>query len=115
RTPAVHPGAAPVHRVSRYCGARNPSDEGAPMMREAYRSELRHIVDDLVDMADLVGRALEDATRALLEGDLGLAERVIAADPHVDERQVELDAKAVELLARQAPVATDLRLLVAAM
>ncbi|MDN5687755.1 MAG: phosphate signaling complex protein PhoU [Brachybacterium sp.] len=84
-------------------------------MREAYQSDLRHIVDDLVDMADLVGRALEDATRSLLEGDLGLAERVIAADPHIDERQVELDAKAVELLARQAPVATDLRLLVAAM
>ncbi|APX34363.1 phosphate transport system regulatory protein PhoU [Brachybacterium sp. P6-10-X1] len=84
-------------------------------MREAYQSDLRHIVDDLVDMAELVGRALEDATRSLLEGDLGLAERVIAADPHIDERQVELDAKAVELLARQAPVATDLRLLVAAM
>lgn len=84
-------------------------------MREAYQSDLRHIVDDLVDMADLVGRALEDATRSLLEGDLGLAERVIAADPHIDERQVELDAKAVELLARQAPVATDLRLLVAAL
>lgn len=84
-------------------------------MREAYQSDLRHIVDDLVDMADLVGKALEDATRSLLEGDLGLAERVIAADPHIDERQVELDAKAVELLARQAPVATDLRLLVAAM
>ncbi|GAA1490286.1 phosphate signaling complex protein PhoU [Brachybacterium sacelli] len=84
-------------------------------MREAYQSDLRHIVDDLVDMADLVGTALENATRSLLEGDLGLAERVIAADPHIDERQVELDSKAVELLARQAPVATDLRLLVAAL
>lgn len=84
-------------------------------MREAYQSDLRHIVDDLLDMADLVGTALEAATRSLLEGDLGLAERVIAADPHIDERQVELDTKAVELLARQAPVAGDLRLLVAAL
>ncbi|MFC7374020.1 phosphate signaling complex protein PhoU [Brachybacterium sp. GCM10030267] len=82
-------------------------------MREAYQSDLRHIVDDLLDMAGLVGTALESATTALLEGDLGLAERVIAADAHLDERQVELDGKAVELLARQAPVATDLRLLVA--
>ncbi|MGP9680431.1 MULTISPECIES: phosphate signaling complex protein PhoU [unclassified Brachybacterium] len=84
-------------------------------MREAYQSDLRHIVDDLLDMAELVGTALEAATRSLLEGDLGLAERVIAADPHIDERQVELDSKAVELLARQAPVAGDLRLLVAAL
>ena len=82
-------------------------------MREAYQSDLRHIVDDLIDMAELVGTALEDATRALLEGDLALAERVVTADPHIDARQLELDAKAVELLARQSPVATDLRLLVA--
>ncbi|GAA1285795.1 MULTISPECIES: phosphate signaling complex protein PhoU [Brachybacterium] len=84
-------------------------------MREAYQSDLRHIVDDLLDMADLVGRALEEATQALLEGDLALAERVIAADPHIDRRQIDLDSKAVELLARQAPVATDLRLLVASL
>lgn len=82
-------------------------------MREAYQSDLRHIVDDLLDMAELVSTALADATRALLEGDLALAERVITADPHIDDRHLELDAKAVELLARQAPVATDLRLLVA--
>lgn len=84
-------------------------------MREAYQSDLRHLVDDLVDMASMVGGALEDATAALLEGDLGLAERVIAADPHIDERQIDLDAKTVELLARQSPVATDLRLLVASL
>ncbi|MGP5077289.1 phosphate signaling complex protein PhoU [Brachybacterium alimentarium] len=84
-------------------------------MREAYQSDLRHIVDDLLDMADLVGRALEEATQALLEGDLALAERVIAADPHIDRRQIDLDSKTVELLARQAPVATDLRLLVASL
>ena len=84
-------------------------------MREAYQSDLRHIVDDLVDMSRMVGTALEDATTALLEGDLALAERVVTADPHLDARQLELDAKAVELLARQSPVATDLRLLVASL
>ena len=84
-------------------------------MREAYQSDLRHIVDDLIDMAEMVGTALEGATTALLEGDLALAERVITADPHLDARQLELDAKAVELLARQSPVATDLRLLVASL
>lgn len=84
-------------------------------MREAYQSDLRHLVDDLVDMASMVESALSDATDALLDGDLALAERVVAADPHIDERQLDLDAKSVELLARQSPVATDLRLLVASL
>ena len=67
-------------------------------MREAYQSDLRHIVDDLLDMAELVSTALADATRALLEGDLALAERVITADPHIDDRHLELDdARAGEL------------------
>src|SRR5690625_7230234 len=83
-------------------------------MHEAYQSDLRYLVDDLVDMASMVRTALEDATTALLESDLGLAERVSAADPHIDERQVDLDSKIVELLARQSPVATDLRRLGAA-
>jgi phosphate transport system protein len=84
-------------------------------MREAYQSDLRHLVDDLVDMASMVETALKDATAALLESDLALAERVIAADQHIDQRQLDLDEKIVELLARQSPVATDLRLLVASL
>lgn len=84
-------------------------------MREAYQSDLRHLVDDLVEMADMARTALRDASTALLDCDLALAERVIAADANIDERQLELDAKIVELLARQSPVATDLRLLVAAL
>lgn len=84
-------------------------------MREAYQSDLRHLVDDLTDMATMAHEAIQGATRALLESDLALAERVIAGDPHLDERQLELDAKIIELLARQSPVATDLRLLVSAL
>ena len=84
-------------------------------MREAYQSDLVNLVDDLVDLAGLARTALDDATTALLESDIALAERVIAADANVDERQSELDAKVVELLARQSPVATDLRLLVASL
>ena len=65
-------------------------------MREAYQSDLRHLVDDLVEMAEMVERALGDATTSLLEGDLALAERVIAADPHLDERQVEARRQLLE-------------------
>lgn len=82
-------------------------------MREAYRSDLRHLVEDLVEMLDLVREGLADASTALLEGDLALAERVIAADSHIDDEQMQIDEKMIELLARQGPVASDLRLLVA--
>lgn len=84
-------------------------------MREAYQSDLRHVVEDLVHMASLVENAIRDASTALATGDLALAERVIAADMTIDQRQIDLDEKIVEMLARQAPVATDLRLLVAAL
>lgn len=84
-------------------------------MREAYQSDLRHLVEDLVHMASLVESAIRDASTALATGDLALAERVIAADLTIDQHQIELDEKIVELLARQSPVATDLRLLVASL
>ncbi|MCS6712265.1 phosphate signaling complex protein PhoU [Brachybacterium sp. EF45031] len=84
-------------------------------MREAFQNDLLHTRDDLLEMARLVADAVQDASTALLELDLGLAEKVIAADVHIDEIQAQLDEKIVELLARQAPVATDLRLLVSAL
>src|SRR5699024_6997058 len=103
------PGVARIGRWSPHRMRRGQS------MGEAYRSDLRYLGDDLVDVASMVRATVGGATTALLESDLGLAERVIAADTHIDERQVDLDSKIVELLARQSPVATDLRLMVAAL
>lgn len=84
-------------------------------MREVFHHELDQLADGLIGMTELVGQAIDDATRALLEADLQLAESVIAADAQVDAAQAELDERAIELLARQAPVATDLRVVVAAL
>lgn len=84
-------------------------------MREAYQTDLQNLREDLVHMASLVETAIRDASSALLTGDLALAERVITADVHIDDRQTEMDEKIIGLLARQAPVASDLRLLVAAL
>jgi phosphate transport system protein len=64
-------------------------------------------------MIQLVGVAVERATGALLDADLRLAEHVIAADARVDELRVELEDRAFQMIARQQPVATDLRVLVA--
>ena len=81
-------------------------------MREQFQEELDAVSSTLVDMAGLVKTAMQNATTALLTADLALAEKVIADDLIIDEIQHELDAKTINLIARQSPVATDLRTLV---
>ena len=81
-------------------------------MRDAYHEELDSIGDSLVEMARLVGSAMGRATTALLDADLGLAESVIAADEKVNTLHHDLENRAIDLLARQQPVATDLRIVV---
>jgi phosphate transport system protein len=61
-----------------------------------------------------VATAMELATRALLEADLQLAEQVIAADVRIDDLRADAEEKAFGLLALQSPVATDLRVVIAA-
>ncbi len=84
-------------------------------MREQFAIDLRSINDELVEMTRLVGSAMSRATTSLLDADLALAESVITADEQVDALQVELEERALVLIARQSPVATDLRVLVTAL
>jgi phosphate transport system protein len=84
-------------------------------MRSAFHDDLSYLSDQLVEMTRLAGSAMTRATTALLDADLSVAEGVIAADEEVDRIQRELDDLALELLARQQPVATDLRTIVTAM
>ncbi|MGW3206034.1 phosphate signaling complex protein PhoU [Streptomyces sp. NPDC001135] len=81
-------------------------------MREAYHEELASLCDGLVEMARLAGSAIGRATTALLDADLQIAEGVISADVKVDDLQRDLEDRAIALLARQQPVATDLRTVV---
>ena len=81
-------------------------------MRNAFHDELDGIGTTLLQMAGLAKIAMNDATSALLTVDLGMAEKVIAADNVIDDIQHELDARTINLIARQQPVATDLRTLV---
>ena len=84
-------------------------------MRDAFHEELDRISDHLVEMTRLAGSAMSRSTTALLDGDLGLAESVIEADQQIDNLRDELDELAVQLLAQQQPVATDLRIVVTAL
>ena len=81
-------------------------------MREQFQEELDAVSATLVQMAGLVSVAMQNATTALLTADLALAEKVIADDLIIDEIQHALDARTINLIARQSPVATDLRTLV---
>lgn len=83
-------------------------------MRETYRTELADITKDLVTMSLAVQVAVRDASRALLETDLEIAEQVISSDKHLDEMHDQLELRCFTLLARQAPVAGDLRIVVTA-
>jgi phosphate transport system protein len=78
-------------------------------MRETFHGELDTIGQTLVHMSDAVAVAMRDATAALLEADLTVAERVISEDAEVDRLRDDLEARAFDLLARQQPVAVDLR------
>lgn len=81
-------------------------------MRNAFHDELDSIGTTLLQMAGLVKIAMVEATTALLSSDLTIAEKVIAADGVIDDVQHELDARTINLIARQQPVASDLRTLV---
>ena len=81
-------------------------------MRDVYHEELNSIGSTLIEMTGLVGTAMTRATAALLEADLQVAESVISADDAVDALQQALDARALDLLARQQPVAGDLRTII---
>ena len=84
-------------------------------MRELYTRELEKVTEDLVEMAGDVATAIEQASAALQQADLAVAERVIDADASIDEMERRLDERCVELIARQGPVAGDLRLVLTAL
>ena len=84
-------------------------------MREVFHQSLEDVQDRLVEISELVTTAIEKATRAFGTSDVALAEEVIEADAVIDEKAIALDELAIEILARQQPVARDLRIVVSAL
>lgn len=84
-------------------------------MREVFQQELAEVQERLAEAARLVAISIEKATRAFNESDVSLAEEVIADDSKIDELTVALDELAITILARQQPVARDLRIVVSAL
>jgi len=84
-------------------------------LRSAFQDELDGVTATLVELSSIVSQAIDKATHALLTANLAEAEEVIAADDRVDNLQHELDARIIDIIARQQPVASDLRALVTAL
>jgi phosphate transport system protein len=84
-------------------------------MRDAYHEDLESVTDSLVEMTRLVGGAVGRATQALIDADVQLADTVIGGDDLIDQLRVDIERRAYDLLARQQPVASDLRMLVTAL
>jgi phosphate transport system protein len=82
-------------------------------MRDVYHDELDALTDSIVELTRLVGGAMGRATQALIDADVGLADQVISADEVVDSIRHDIERRAFDLLARQQPVASDLRAIVA--
>jgi phosphate transport system protein len=80
--------------------------------RRAFHEELAEIGQDVVRLGALAAEAIQAGTDAFLDADLAAAERVIAGDAAADELMHSIEARAYLLLARQQPVAGDLRMLV---
>jgi phosphate transport system protein len=76
---------------------------------QSFDGDLREIGGIIAAMGELAGAMVGGATTALLAADTALAQRVVSDDAVMDERQRELDSRAITLIARRQPMADDLR------
>ena len=77
-------------------------------MRVGFQEELDQLEASLQEEGELVLRVLRGALNALAQGDVELADDVIAFDDDVDRHYIQIEEGIQSLLARQTPVATDL-------
>jgi phosphate transport system protein len=84
-------------------------------MRTELHADLLELGRLLVSMAEAVRTAMRNATEALLSADLAAAERVVLRDAEVDSLYRQVEERVQQVLARQQPVAGDLRLVVTAL
>lgn len=84
-------------------------------MRAAFHEQLDALTANIADMCGVAGQAMQDATQALLGADAALAERVIGGHDEMLSSVVRAEQDAFTVLALQAPVATDLRVVVASL
>ena len=83
------------------------------MTRETYQKNLRETQDEVLVMGSMIEKALERSMEALKERDIELAKKVVEDDRNINNKRLEIEQKAMDLLCMQAPMASDLRVLIA--
>jgi len=84
-------------------------DHPAPSLRRTFEEQLQSTKDDVLRMGALVESQLQKAGRAMLERDVDLADRVRWADSEVNELQRQINTEITGVIARQGPMARDIR------
>ena len=80
---------------------------------QQFNSELEEIRSHVLAMGGLVEEQIRNATQALVDGNVSLAESVISRDVNVNKAEVSIDEECTHIIARRQPAATDLRLVIA--
>jgi len=83
------------------------------MPREAYHAALKELESDVMQMAEMVIRAVKDSVQALRTRDLARSKQLVSEDVLINRKRFEIEGKALLLLATQQPMAGDLRVLAA--
>jgi phosphate transport system protein len=81
------------------------------MPRPHFHEKLEAMEMELLTLGELAGNAVQNSVEAVMQQDDALGERVIAEDDEIDRLYIDLDQQMLSLLALQAPVAADLRLI----
>lgn len=79
------------------------------MIRIEFQKELEGLHQEIIRMGALVEAAINEAVMALMDQDCARAQRVIDGDDVIDAMEREIDRRCIEIIARQQPVASDLR------
>lgn len=80
-------------------------------MREQFNQELVDLQAEVVDIVRIVEKATRASVESLINGDVDVADAIIAGDDEIDARCVGVEERVLETIATQSPVARDLRLL----
>jgi phosphate transport system protein len=83
------------------------------MVREGFHNRIKELERDVLHMGEFVIEAINSSVKALAELNAKLAKRVTDNDAKVNEQRWALEDKCVDLIARQQPVASDLREIIA--
>ena len=84
-------------------------------MRNRFYRQLCQLNDELIEMGELIEKAIEDTIKALVSQDVELANAVINMDDEIDAKEKEIENLCLKLLLQQQPVAKDLRLISSAL